>query len=104
MISLGRMGSLTFTNASIAISGTGHCRYLEEFYAHNSQSPVINMQIRYWIEAIDKFYDIPESEYGLETVEEAVLIVNCLANSLLILGGVNWSANGRLRPPASRVV
>ncbi|MCG8508148.1 MAG: hypothetical protein MI741_02865, partial [Rhodospirillales bacterium] len=86
-------------NIYTAISGTGYRRYIEDFYDDSSEQHVINMQIRYWIEAVEKFNNLPESEYGVGTVEEGILIINLLGNSLLTLGGVNWQGSSNRVPP-----
>jgi hypothetical protein len=85
-------------NIYTAISGTGYQRYIEAFYDDVSGKRVVNMQIRYWIEAVEKFNNLPESEYDIDTLEEGILIVNLLGNSLLTLGGVNWRGTGQVPP------
>ncbi|MGF1634787.1 MAG: hypothetical protein ACFCVE_13120 [Phycisphaerae bacterium] len=85
-------------NLYTAISGSGYRRYIEDFYSDASGTRVVNMQIRYWIEAVEKFNNLPESEYDIDTLEEGILIVNLLANSLLTLGGVNWRGSGQVPP------
>jgi len=52
---------------------------------------IFNLQLRYWIEALNKFQQI---YYGHYKVEELLLILNLLCNSLETLAGVN------IRPPA----
>jgi hypothetical protein len=91
----------SFANIYTAVSGTGYQRYIERYYLekkalHNSD--VVNMQIRYWIEAVEKFNNLAESDYEADTIEEGILIVNLLANSLLVLGGANWAGSGKVPP------
>lgn len=85
-------------NIYTAISGSGYRRYIEDFYDYPADKRVVNMQVRYWIEAVEKFNNLPEPEYGIDTLEEGILIVNLLANSLLVLGGVNWRGSGQVPP------
>jgi len=79
-----------------ACCASGYYKYIDEFYENTRfcDPNIVNMQIRYWIEAVEKFYNISEEEYDEEIIEEGILIINCLANSLMILGGVNWNGKG----------
>ena len=47
---------------------------------------MINLQLRYWTEAMEKFQQLKEDEF---IIEEGVLIINLLANSLSTLAGLN---------------
>jgi len=52
---------------------------------------IFNLQLRYWVEALTKFRDLDE-ECNIK-VEELLLIINLICNSLLILAGVNYKSS-----------
>ncbi len=84
-------------NTYVAVLGTGFQRYHQAFYndlSRDDDKRVVNLQVRYWIRAADTFHNLMRQQYTEDIIEEAVLIVNDLANSLQILGGVNWRAKG----------
>lgn len=85
---------MSFNDTYKACLATGHWTYLNAYYSDNSKEAIINMQLRYWVEAVNKFYKLDEEEYNEQTVQEGVMIINLLANSLLCLGGMNYSSGG----------
>ncbi|MFH1051155.1 MAG: hypothetical protein V1779_09550 [bacterium] len=50
---------------------------------------IVNLQLRYLFDAIEKFVDLSENNFTANEIEEGILIINHLSNSLLILGGMN---------------
>lgn len=98
LVRLDNLMTQRFINSHIAVCATGYRRYVEDFYSSvQSTSPAtINMQVRYWVEAVEKFYSLDEDDYDQKVLEEGILVLNNLANSLLYLGGANWSGSGRV--------
>ena len=95
------MQKRSFKKMYTAVCGTGWYRYIEKFYDHvipKTDPNIVNMQIRYWIEAVEKFFNLPPNEYDESVLEEGILIINNLANSLLILGGANYKGSGKVPP------
>lgn len=90
-----------FKGIYTACLASGAYKYIDKYYEINTttkQPKIINVQLRYWIEAVEKFYNLKEEEYNEGTIEEGVLIINLLANSLLVLGGMN-DKSGKERTP-----
>ena len=61
-----------FQRMYTAVLGTGAYRYIESFYdskKHRPDSNIINLQIRYWIEAVEKYYNLDKEEYDVEIIE-----------------------------------
>jgi hypothetical protein len=90
-----------FTKMYTAVCGTGCYRYIENLYDHvipKTDPNIVNMQFRYWIEAVEKFFNLPSNDYDESVLEEGILIINLLANSLLILGGANYKGSGNVPP------
>ncbi|MCD4779947.1 MAG: hypothetical protein K8S27_05285 [Candidatus Omnitrophica bacterium] len=81
-----------FKDLYTACLSSGGYKYIDRYYEINSSTSkpkIINMQLRYWIEALEKYYHLDPADYNEKTIEEGVLIINLLANSLAILGGMN---------------
>ena len=81
-----------FKDLYTACLGTGSYKYIDKYYEINTSTKnpkVVNIQLRYWVEAVERFYNLKEKDYNENTIEEGVLIINLLANSLAILGGMN---------------
>lgn len=56
----------SFRNMYTAVCGSGFYRYIDEFYDKKAKSHdpnIVNMQIRYWLEAVEKYYNLAEDEY-----------------------------------------
>lgn len=70
----------------IAELSTGQIDYVDDYYEKVKTNKIFNLQLRYWTESLYKFQKLDESHFILE---EALLIINCLCNSLETLAGVN---------------
>jgi len=67
----------------------GFWEHSQTYYdRRNEDREFINMQLRYWTEALDRFNELNEDNY---TVEEGLLIINELGNSILALGSRNYN-------------
>ena len=91
-----------FKDLYTACLGSGAYKYIDKYYEINTSTDkpkIVNIQLRYWIEAVEKFYNLSEADYNEGTVEEGVLIINLLANSLLVLGGMNDKSGKDRTPP-----
>lgn len=91
-----------FKNLYTACLSTGDYKYIDKYYEMNtttSNPKIVNLQLRYWVEAVERFYNLDPSDYNENTIEEGVLIINLLANSLLILGGMNDKSGKDRTPP-----
>jgi len=81
-----------FKKLYTACLASGSYKYIDKYYEINTSTDkpkIVNLQLRYWIEAVEKFYNLHPHDYNEKTIEEGVLIINLLANSLSILGGMN---------------
>lgn len=91
-----------FKELYTACLASGNYKYIDKYYELNTaattNTKIVNVQLRYWIEAVEKFYNLDPSDYNEKTIEEGVLIINLLANSLLILGGMN-DRSGKSKTP-----
>jgi len=74
--------SKKFTIAQFA-SG---CDYPVEEYYEYAGGQIFNLQLRYWVEALQKFTNLDPDNFKKE---ELILILDCLCNSLATLAGVN---------------
>ena len=82
-----------FKNLYTACLGTGGYKYIDKYYEVNtvtSKPKIVNVQLRYWVEAVEKFYNLNPHDYDGNTVEEGALIINLLANSLALLGAESF--------------
>ena len=71
----------------VAHLASGMSAYVSDCYEQvKSKKILINLQLRYWTEALEKFQELDEEGF---IVEEGVLIINLLANSLSTLAGLN---------------
>jgi len=71
----------------IAHYGSALPGFVNGYYCRVKEKKIIvNLQLRYWTEALEKFKVLKENEF---IVEEGVLIINSLANSLSTLAGLN---------------
>lgn len=59
---------------------------IDAYYNEVKSKKIINLQLRYWTEALQKFEVLEENGF---IIEEGVLIINLLANSLSTLAGLN---------------
>ncbi len=62
-------------------------QYIESYY-EKAGKKIFNLQLRYWVEALIKFEGL-DKECNIK-LEELLLILNSICNSLLILAGVNF--------------
>ena len=67
-----------------------------EYYEY-TQDRIFNLQLRYWVEALEKFINLYPGNFK---TEELVLILNCLCNSLETLAGVNIKPPKNNRTPS----
>jgi len=70
----------------IAELASGTTDYVRDYYTVVKSNKIFNLQLRYWVEALTKFQNLHENNFILD---EALLIINCLCNSLETLAGVN---------------
>ena len=84
---------------SIAHYASGSPEYLIDDYYHLVKDNIFNLQLRYWIEALCKFENLYQGNFK---VEELVLILNLLCNSLETLAGVNINPR-KFTPPLSKL-
>ena len=70
----------------IADLSSNQIDYVDGYYEIAKKKKIFNLQLRYWTEALYKFQKIDERNFILE---EALLIINCLCNSLEALAGIN---------------
>lgn len=70
----------------IAELASGTIDYVEDYYETVKKDKIFNLQLRYWAEALVKFQKFYEDNFILD---EALVIINCLCNSLETLAGVN---------------
>jgi len=66
---------------------SGSEQYIESYY-EKAGKKIFNLQLRYWIEALIKFERL-DKECNIK-LEELLLILNSICNSLLVLAGVNF--------------
>jgi hypothetical protein len=74
--------SKEFYWAGAASGSTDYVSYYYDFV----DTKVFNLQLRYWVEALSKYQQIYEGNFK---VEELILILNLLCQSLETLAGVN---------------
>ncbi len=74
----------------------GKYYYFKKSY---DEPKIVNIQLRYLFEALDKFDELTSESYTAEIIEEGILIINLLSNSLLVLGGMN-DKSGKDRTPS----
>ena len=71
----------------VAHLASGISGFVNDYYDQVKHKKImINLQLRYWTEAMEKFQQLKEDEF---IIEEGVLIINLLANSLSTLAGLN---------------
>ncbi|MDP3041821.1 MAG: hypothetical protein Q8N62_03700 [Candidatus Omnitrophota bacterium] len=71
----------------VAHLASGIDGFVNDYYDRvKSKKITINLQLRYWTEALEKFQVLKGNDF---IVEEGVLIINLLANSLSTLAGLN---------------
>lgn len=64
---------------------SGWMQYVSDYYKHVG-TKTFNLQLRYWVEALEKYQNL---YYGNYKVEELLIILNHLCGSLETLAGVN---------------
>ncbi|MDH5467474.1 MAG: hypothetical protein OEY25_08660 [Candidatus Aminicenantes bacterium] len=69
----------------LAEAASGFIDYKYEYY-HEVGKKIVNLQLRYWVEALNRFQKTNED---CNEVEEFILILNLLCSSLETLAGVN---------------
>jgi len=74
--------SETFYWAEVASGSEDYVGYYYDFVGDK----VFNLQLRYWVEALNKFQQIYDGHFK---IEELILIINLLCQSLETLAGVN---------------
>jgi len=97
-----RKGMSHFKDFYSACLASGYYRYIDQYYDINistNKPRIVNIQLRYWVEAVEKFYRLDKNQYNENTIEEGVFIINLLANSLSVLGGMNVKSEKSRTPP-----
>jgi hypothetical protein len=65
-----------FKDLYTACLSSGGYKYIDKYYEVNtstSNPKIVNVQLRYWIDAVEKFYNLDPSDYNENTIEEGVL-------------------------------
>jgi len=82
-----------YNEMKMAEAASGTFDYVEKYYIVAKKDSVFNLHFRYWAEAFNKFQSLNENNFCLE---EGLIIINCLCNSLAILAGMNMKARNNV--------